>query len=109
MHCAVLLAVVMLSLAVLYLTAGAPFLAAVQIIVYTGAVMMLFLFVLMMVGVSAADSLRGDHPGPAARRGPGRHRAAGAAEPDRRPRGDRPGGTRRAGYGAGNVDGDRDV
>jgi NADH-quinone oxidoreductase subunit J len=57
-HCAVLLAVVMLSLAVLYLTAGAPFLAAVQIIVYTGAVLMLFLFVLMIVGVSAADSLR---------------------------------------------------
>jgi NADH-quinone oxidoreductase subunit J len=57
-HCAVLLAVVMLSLAVLYLTAGAPFLAAVQIIVYTGAVLMLFLFVIMIVGVSSADSLR---------------------------------------------------
>ena len=50
-HCAVLLAVVMLSLAVLYATAGAPFLAFVQIIVYTGAVLMLFLFVLMIVGV----------------------------------------------------------
>ena len=57
-HSAVLLAVVMLSLAVLYATAGAPFLAAVQIIVYTGAVLMLFLFVLMIVGVSAVDSLR---------------------------------------------------
>jgi NADH-quinone oxidoreductase subunit J len=57
-HCAVLLAVVMLSLAVLYLTAGAPFLAAVQVIVYTGAVLMLFLFVVMIVGVSSADSLR---------------------------------------------------
>jgi len=57
-HCAVLLAVVMLSLAVLYLTAGAPFLAAVQIIVYTGAVLMLFLFVLMIVGVGSVDSLR---------------------------------------------------
>ena len=57
-HCAVLLAVVMLSLAILYLTAGAPFLAAVQIIVYTGAVLMLFLFVLMIVGVGSADSLR---------------------------------------------------
>ena len=57
-HCAVLLAIVMLSLAVLYATAGAPFLAAVQIIVYTGAVLMLFLFVLMIVGVSAVDSLR---------------------------------------------------
>jgi NADH-quinone oxidoreductase subunit J len=57
-HCAVLLAIVMLSLAVLYATAGAPFLAAVQIIVYTGAVLMLFLFVLMIVGVSSVDSLR---------------------------------------------------
>ena len=57
-HCAVLLAVVMLVLAVLYLTARAPFLAFVQVIVYTGAVLMLFLFVLMIVGVSAADSMR---------------------------------------------------
>jgi NADH-quinone oxidoreductase subunit J len=56
-HCALLLAVVMLSLAVLYALAGAPFLAFVQIIVYTGAVLMLFLFVLMLVGVSSADSL----------------------------------------------------
>jgi len=56
-HCAMLLAVVMLSLAVLYATQGAPFLAFVQVIVYTGAVLMLFLFVLMLVGVSASDSL----------------------------------------------------
>ena len=62
-YCAVLLAVVMLSLAVLYLVAGAPFLAFVQIIVYTGAVLMLFLFVLMIVGVSARDSLRETIPG----------------------------------------------
>jgi NADH-quinone oxidoreductase subunit J len=56
-HCALLLAVVMLSLAILYLMLGAPFLALVQIIVYTGAVLMLFLFVLMIVGISAADSI----------------------------------------------------
>jgi NADH-quinone oxidoreductase subunit J len=62
-HSAVLLAVVMLCLAILYAVAGAPFLAFVQIIVYTGAVMMLFLFVLMIVGVSAADSLRENIPG----------------------------------------------
>jgi NADH-quinone oxidoreductase subunit J len=62
-YSAVLLAVVMLSLAVLYAVAGAPFLAFVQIIVYTGAVLMLFLFVLMIVGVSAADSLRESIPG----------------------------------------------
>jgi NADH-quinone oxidoreductase subunit J len=57
-HCALLLAVVMLSLAILYAVLGAPFLAFVQIIVYTGAVLMLFLFVLMIVGVSALDSMR---------------------------------------------------
>jgi NADH-quinone oxidoreductase subunit J len=56
-HCAVLLAVVMLSLAVMYAMLGAPFLAFVQVIVYTGAVLMLFLFVLMIVGVSSQDSL----------------------------------------------------
>ena len=62
-HCAVLLAVVMLSLAILYAVAGAPFLAFVQIIVYTGAVLMLFLFVLMIVGVSSKDSMRETIPG----------------------------------------------
>jgi NADH-quinone oxidoreductase subunit J len=56
-HCAVLLAVVMLSLAVMYAMLGAPFLAFVQVIVYTGAVLMLFLFVVMIVGVTSADSL----------------------------------------------------
>ncbi|HEY2553245.1 MAG TPA: NADH-quinone oxidoreductase subunit J [Streptosporangiaceae bacterium] len=56
-HCAVLLAVVMLSLSVLYAMLGAPFLAFVQVIVYTGAVLMLFLFVLMIVGISSADSV----------------------------------------------------
>lgn len=56
-HSALLLAVVMVSLAVLYAAQDAPFLFAVQIIVYTGAVLMLFLFVLMLVGVDASDSL----------------------------------------------------
>jgi NADH-quinone oxidoreductase subunit J len=56
-HCALLLAVVMLSLAVFYAMEGAPFLAFVQVIVYTGAVLMLFLFVLMIVGITAADSI----------------------------------------------------
>jgi NADH-quinone oxidoreductase subunit J len=36
---------------------GAPFLAFVQIIVYTGAVLMLFLFVLMLIGISSSDSI----------------------------------------------------
>ena len=57
-HAALCLAVVMISLAVLYAAQGAPFLFAVQIIVYTGAIMMLFLFVLMLVGVDSDESLR---------------------------------------------------
>jgi len=56
-HCALMLAIVMLSLAVMYAMNGAPFLAFVQVIVYTGAVLMLFLFVLMIVGITAADSI----------------------------------------------------
>lgn len=55
-HAALMLAVVMISLAVLYALQGAPFLFAVQIIVYTGAIMMLFLFVMMLVGVDISDS-----------------------------------------------------
>jgi NADH-quinone oxidoreductase subunit J len=56
-HAALLLAVVMMGLALMYLLQGAPFLFAVQIIVYTGAILMLFLFVVMLVGVDASDSL----------------------------------------------------
>ncbi len=56
-HAALLLAVVMIGLAILYLVQDAPFLFAVQIIVYTGAILMLFLFVLMLVGVDASDSV----------------------------------------------------
>jgi len=56
-HAALFLAGVMLSLAGLYAAQDAPFLAAVQVIVYTGAVLMLFLFVLMLVGVDSSDSL----------------------------------------------------
>ncbi|MET3961356.1 NADH-quinone oxidoreductase subunit J [Marmoricola sp. OAE513] len=56
-HSALLLAVVMMSLAILYLAQDAPFLFAVQIIVYTGAILMLFLFVVMLVGVDASDSV----------------------------------------------------
>ncbi|MFI6321316.1 NADH-quinone oxidoreductase subunit J [Nonomuraea sp. NPDC050556] len=55
-YSALMLGAVMLCLAVLYAVQEAPFLAAVQIIVYTGAVMMLFLFVLMLVGVDSSDS-----------------------------------------------------
>jgi NADH-quinone oxidoreductase subunit J len=56
-HGALWVALTMISLAVLYIANSAPFLGMVQIIVYTGAVMMLFLFVLMVVGVDSSDSL----------------------------------------------------
>ncbi|MCX9193898.1 NADH-quinone oxidoreductase subunit J, partial [Carbonactinospora thermoautotrophica] len=56
-HSALLLALVMLCLAVFYLTQDAVFLGVVQVVVYTGAIMMLFLFVLMLVGVDSSDSL----------------------------------------------------
>ncbi|HVA60606.1 MAG TPA: NADH-quinone oxidoreductase subunit J [Mycobacteriales bacterium] len=56
-HAALFLAVDMLGLAVFYAAQKAPFLAFVQVIVYTGAIMMLFLFVLMLVGVDSSDSL----------------------------------------------------
>ena len=56
-HSALFVALTMISLAVLYAALEAPFLSMVQIIVYTGAVMMLFLFILMLVGVDSSDSL----------------------------------------------------
>jgi NADH-quinone oxidoreductase subunit J len=56
-HSALWVALTMINLAVLYVLQSAPFLGVAQVVVYTGAVMMLFLFVLMIVGVDAADSL----------------------------------------------------
>ncbi|MEY2637772.1 MAG: hypothetical protein RLZZ194_262 [Actinomycetota bacterium] len=56
-HSAILMAYVMLSLAFFYIAQDAAFLGIVQIVVYTGAVMMLFLFILMLVGVDSKESL----------------------------------------------------
>ena len=56
-HSALFIASTMISLAVLYVAQSAPFLGMTQVVVYTGAVMMLFLFVLMIVGVDSSDSL----------------------------------------------------
>ncbi len=56
-HSALFLAMTMINLAILYVSLSAPFLGMVQVIVYTGAIMMLFLFVLMVVGVDSSDSL----------------------------------------------------
>ncbi|WP_203568680.1 NADH-quinone oxidoreductase subunit J [Aestuariimicrobium ganziense] len=55
-HSALSLAGMMICLAILYATLQAPLLFVVQIIVYTGAIMMLFLFVVMLVGVGSSDS-----------------------------------------------------
>ncbi|MBC3842829.1 NADH-quinone oxidoreductase subunit J [Streptacidiphilus sp. 4-A2] len=57
-HSALCLAATMLALAVCYMAQGAVFLGVVQIVVYTGAIMMLFLFVVMLVGLTAEDSVK---------------------------------------------------
>ncbi|MFF0494198.1 NADH-quinone oxidoreductase subunit J [Nocardia sp. NPDC004068] len=57
-HSALCLAATMIALSVCYIAQKAVFLGVVQIVVYTGAVMMLFLFVLMLVGVDSSESLR---------------------------------------------------
>jgi NADH:ubiquinone oxidoreductase subunit 6 (subunit J) len=56
-HVALGMAVVMINLGIFYIAQKAEFLGIVQIVVYTGAVMMLFLFVLMLIGVDSSDSL----------------------------------------------------
>jgi NADH-quinone oxidoreductase subunit J len=56
-HAALFLVVNFFTIAVFYLVLGAPFLFAVQIIVYAGAIMVLFLFVIMLLGVDREESL----------------------------------------------------
>ena len=56
-HSALWLVLTMLSLGVFYIVQAGPFIGMVQIIVYTGAIMMLFLFVLMLVGRDASDAV----------------------------------------------------
>jgi NADH-quinone oxidoreductase subunit J len=56
-YAALLLVVNFFTLAVFYLLLDAPFLFAVQIIVYAGAIMVLFLFVIMLLGVDRKESL----------------------------------------------------
>jgi len=56
-HSALWLAVTMLCLGVFYVLQAGPFIGMAQVIVYTGAILMLFLFVLMLVGRDASDSL----------------------------------------------------
>ncbi len=56
-YSALSLALVMVNLAIVYASLNAPFLFVVQIIVYTGAILMLFLFVVMLVGVDTDESM----------------------------------------------------
>jgi NADH-quinone oxidoreductase subunit J len=56
-HAALLLIVNFFTLAVFFLILGSPFLFVVQIIVYAGAIMVLFLFVIMLLGVDRSESL----------------------------------------------------
>jgi NADH-quinone oxidoreductase subunit J len=56
-HSALFLVITMFSLGVFYVLQSGPFIGMVQIIVYTGAIMILFLFVLMLVGRDSSDSL----------------------------------------------------
>jgi NADH-quinone oxidoreductase subunit J len=56
-HAALFLVVNFFTIAVFYLVLGASFLFAVQIIVYAGAIMVLFLFVIMLLGVDRDESL----------------------------------------------------
>src|SRR5438309_5898906 len=65
-HSALLLVVNFFCLAVFFLSLGSPFLFVVQIIVYAGAIIVLFLFVIMLLGVDRHESLveriRGQRP-----------------------------------------------
>ena len=55
-HSALSLVLVMISLAILYLLLGAAFIAAIQILVYAGAIMVLFVFVIMLL--NAGEEVR---------------------------------------------------
>ena len=61
MHSVVLLIVSFCALSGLYVLLGAPFVAAIQIIIYAGAIMVLFLFVVMLLNVPTQDPPTGYH------------------------------------------------
>jgi NADH-quinone oxidoreductase subunit J len=58
-HSALSLVVVMASLAAIYLLLGAEFLAVIQIIIYTGAIMVLFVFVIMLLNAGTEERTQG--------------------------------------------------
>jgi NADH-quinone oxidoreductase subunit J len=56
-HCALLLVAVLLSVSGLFVLLNAPFIAALQVLVYAGAIMVLFLFVVMLLNVRGESPL----------------------------------------------------
>jgi NADH-quinone oxidoreductase subunit J len=56
-RCALNLVLVLMSVALMYLTLNASFIAAIQVIVYAGAIMVLFLFVVMILNIGAPEPL----------------------------------------------------
>jgi NADH-quinone oxidoreductase subunit J len=59
-HSALMLVMTLFGVAVLFIAQEAYFLAAVQVIVYAGAIVVLFLFVIMLVGVDNAEDVRAE-------------------------------------------------
>ena len=57
-HAALSMVLALFGVAVMFVSQDAHFLAAVQVIVYAGAIVVLFLFVIMLLGVDSADNLR---------------------------------------------------
>jgi NADH-quinone oxidoreductase subunit J len=60
-HSALWLVLVFFQFAVLYVMLGAEFLAALQVLVYTGAILVLFLFVIMLLGLREGPKVSGIH------------------------------------------------
>ena len=56
-HAALSLVLTLFGIAVMFVSQQAEFLAAVQVIVYAGAIVVLFLFVIMLLGVDRAENL----------------------------------------------------
>src|SRR5437660_7932405 len=59
-HAALMLVMTLFGVAVLFVAQQADFLAVVQVIVYAGAIVVLFLFVIMLLGVDTAENLEAE-------------------------------------------------
>ncbi len=70
-HALLYLIVSLLAVAVIFFALGAPFVAALEVIIYAGAIMVLFVFVVMMLNLRRARREREERPAAAGRRGLG--------------------------------------